>query len=80
MVIVLNLTIVQLQTVGLLSYKKCVFTLTAEAELNAAGEANKKAVHLVNILQELDLEIQQPANIFVKNQACIALSLSVSIS
>ena len=54
--------------------QKCVSTSTAEAELNAVVEASKEAVHLVNLLRELDLEIQQPVNIFVDNQACIALS------
>ena len=51
----------------------CVSTSTAEAELNAVVEASKGAVHLVNLLRELDLEIQQPFNVFVDNQACIAL-------
>ena len=54
--------------------QKCVSTSTAEAELNAVVEASKEAVHLVNLLRELDLEIQQPVNVFVDNQACIALS------
>ena len=52
----------------------CVSTSTAEAELNAVVEASKEPVHLVNQLRELDLEIQQPVNVFVDNQACIALS------
>ena len=49
--------------------QKCVSTSTAEAELRS-----KEAVHLVNLLKELDLEIQQPVNFFVDNQVCIALS------
>ena len=32
------------------------------------------SIQLVNLLLELDLEIQQPVNVFVDNQACIALS------
>ena len=51
-----------------------VSTSTAEAEFNAVVEASKEAVHLVNLLRELDLEIQQSVNVFVDNQACIALS------
>ena len=54
--------------------QKCVSTSTAEAELNAVVEASEVAVHLVNLLRELDLEIQQPVNVFVDNQSCIALS------
>ena len=54
--------------------QKCVSTSTAEDELNAVVEANEEAVHLVNLLRELDVEIQQPVNVFVDNQACIALS------
>ena len=54
--------------------QKCVSTSTAEAELNAVVEASKEAVHLVNLLLELDLDIQQPVNVFVDNQACIPLS------
>ena len=54
--------------------QKCVSTSTAEAELNAVLEASKEAVHLVNLLRELNLEIQQPVNVFVDNQACTALS------
>ena len=53
--------------------QKCVSTSTAEAELNAVVEASKEAVHSVNLLRELDLEIQQRVNVFVDNQACIAL-------
>ena len=45
--------------------QKCVSTSTAEAELNAVVEANKEAVHLVNLLRESDLEIQQPVTVFV---------------
>ena len=54
--------------------QKCVSISTAEAELNALVEASKEAVHSVNQLRELDLEVQQPVKIFVDNQACIALS------
>ena len=54
--------------------QKCVSTSTAEAELNTVVEASKEAVHLVNLLRELDLEIQQSVNVFVDNQACIALN------
>ena len=54
--------------------QKGVSTSTAEVELTAVDEASKEAVHLVNLLRKLDLEIQQPVNVFVDNQACIALS------
>ena len=47
--------------------QKCAFTSTAEAELNAVVEASKETVHLANFLGELDLEIQQPGNVFVDN-------------
>ena len=63
---------VQVQSVGLVG-SKSVSTSTAAAELNAVVEASR-AVHLVNLLRELDLEIHQPVNVFVHNQACIALS------
>ena len=35
--------------------QKCVSTSTAEAELNTVVEASNEAVHLVNLLRELDL-------------------------
>ena len=34
--------------------QKCVSTSTAEAELNDVVEASKEAVHLVNLLRELE--------------------------
>ena len=52
--------------------QKCVSTSTAEAELNAVVEASNESVHLVNLLRELDLKIQQPLNVFVDNQTCTA--------
>ena len=53
--------------------QKSVSTSTAEAERNAVVKASKEAVHLVNLLRELVLEIQQPVNVFVDNQACNTL-------
>ena len=54
--------------------QKCVSTSRTEAELNVVVEASKEAIHLANLLRELDIDIQQPVNVFVDNQACIALS------
>ena len=54
--------------------QKCVSASTAEAELKAVVETSIEAVHLLNLLRELDLEIQQPVNVFVDNQACFTLS------
>ena len=34
--------------------QKCVSTSTAEAELNVVVETSKEAVHLANVLHELD--------------------------
>ena len=42
-------------------------TTIVEAALNAVDEASKKSVHLGNLLQEIDLELQQPLNVFVDN-------------
>ena len=74
MVFVLNLS----DSSGALNWvsklQKCVSKSTAAAELNAVVEANKESVHLVNLLRELDLEIQQPVKVYVDNQARIALS------
>ena len=54
--------------------QKCVSTSTTEAELNALVEASKKAVYLTNILKEMNIDVEQPLQVFVDNQACIALS------
>ena len=54
--------------------QKCVSTFTAEAELNAVVEASKEAVHLANLLKEMNIDVEQPLQVFVDNQACIALS------
>ena len=54
--------------------QKCVSTCTAEAELNAVVEASKEAVHLANFLKEMNIDVEQPLQVFVDNQACISLS------
>ena len=54
--------------------QKCVSTSTAEAELNAVVEASKEAVHLVNLLRELDLEIQRPVNFCLCRQPSLHCS------
>ena len=59
---------------GASNLQKCVSTSRAEAELNAVVEASKETIHLANLLRGLDIEIRQPVNVFVDNQACIALS------
>ena len=52
----------------------CVATSTAEAEMSSSVEATKEAIHLRDLLQDLSVEVQKPIEIFVDNQACIALS------
>ena len=37
-------------------------------------EATKEAIHLRDVLQDLNVEVQKPIEIFIDNQACIALS------
>ena len=52
----------------------CVATATAVAEINSLVEATKEAIHFKDLLQDLAIEIQKPIEIFIDNQACIALS------
>ena len=47
--------------------QKCVSTSTAE-------ETSKKAVHLANLLKEMNMDVEQPLQVFGDNQAFIALS------
>ena len=54
--------------------QKTVATLTAEAEFNFVVEVSKEAIHLSGILKDLGTFYKLPLNIFVNNQACIALS------
>ena len=42
--------------------------------MNSLVEATKEAIHLRDLLQDLNVEVQKPIEIFVDNQACIALS------
>ena len=42
--------------------------------MNSLVEATKEAIHLRDLLQDLSVEVQKPIEIFVDNQACIALS------
>ena len=42
--------------------------------MNSFVEATKEAIHLRDLLQTLSVEVQKPIEIFVDNQACIALS------
>ena len=55
-------------------FQRCVATSTAEAETNSTVEATKEAIHLRDLLQDLSVKVQKPIEIFVNNQACIALS------
>ena len=43
------------------------------AELNVVLEASKEAVPLANLLREIGVDLEQPVNVFVDNQACFAL-------
>ena len=52
--------------------QRCVDTSTAEAEMNSL--VTKEAIHFRDLLQDLSVEVQKPIEIFVDNQACIALS------
>ena len=42
--------------------------------MNSLVEATKEAIHLRDLLQNLSVKVQKPIEIFVNNQACIALS------
>ena len=42
--------------------------------MNYLVEATMEAIHLRDLLQDLSVEVQKPIEIFVENQACIALS------
>ena len=53
--------------------KKCVSTSTAEAELNAVVEASEEVVHSANLLKEMKIDIEQPLQVFVDNQALLPL-------
>ena len=59
---------------GASKLQNCVSTFTADAEPSAVVEASQKTVHIANILRELDIEIQQPVDVFVDNQTCFARS------
>ena len=42
--------------------------------MNAVVEASNEAVHLANLLKEMNIDVEQPLHVFVDNKACIALS------
>ena len=42
--------------------------------MNSLVEATKEAIHLRDLLQDLSVEVQKPIEIFVDNQARIAVS------
>ena len=42
--------------------------------MNSLVDATKEAIHLRDLLQDLSVEVQKPIEIFVDNQACIALT------
>ena len=54
--------------------QRTVAISTAEAEINSVVEASKEAIHLSGILEDLGISCIVPLQIFVDNQACIALS------
>ena len=54
--------------------QRLVATSTAEAEKNSSVEGTKQAIHWRDLLLDLSVEVQKPIEIFVDNQAWIALS------
>ena len=40
------------------NFQKCVSPSTAEAELNAIVKATKEAVHLANVLKEMNIDVE----------------------
>ena len=54
--------------------QKCVSNSTAETELNAVVEASREAVHLANLLNEMNIDVEQSLQVFLGNQASIVLS------
>ena len=54
--------------------QRCVSTSTAEAEHNAVVETVKEVIHLQGILSDLGIICNRSSEVFVDNQACIALS------
>ena len=54
--------------------QRCVSTSTAKAEHNAVVETVKKGILLQGILSDLGIKCNRPLEVFVNNQACIALS------
>ena len=54
--------------------QRCVSTSTAEAEHNAVVETVKEGIHLQGILSDLGIICNRLLEVFVDNQACIALS------
>ena len=53
--------------------QRCVSTSTAEAEHNAVVETVKEGIHLQRILSDLGIIFNWPLEVFVDNQARIAL-------
>ena len=54
--------------------QRCVSTSTAEAEHNGVVETVKEGIHLQCILSDLGIICNRLLEVFVDNQACIALS------
>ena len=54
--------------------QRCISTSTAEAEHNAVVETVKVGIHLQGILGDLGIICNRTLEVFVDNQACIALS------
>ena len=54
--------------------QRCVSTSTAEAEHNAVVETVKEGIHLQGVLSDLRIICNWRLEVFVENQACIALS------
>ena len=53
---------------------KTVATSTAEAGFNSAVEADKEAIHLIGILEDLEIVCKLPLNFFFDNHAFMTLS------
>ena len=54
--------------------QRCVSTSTAEAEHNTVVETVKEGIHLQGILSDLGILCNRLLEVFLDNQACIALS------
>ena len=54
--------------------QKCVSTSTAKAELYEVVEAREEALHVANVLKGMNIDVEQPLQVFADNRPCIDLS------